>query len=33
MSAFSMEYFAKEIFKDKKPRTFKEVDGYEPRPQ
>ena len=33
MSAFSMKYFAKEIFKDKKPRTFREVYGYDPRPQ
>jgi DNA-binding HxlR family transcriptional regulator len=33
MSGFSMKYFAKEIFKDKKPRTFSEVYGYDPRPQ
>lgn len=28
MSAFSMKYFAREIFKDGKPRTFEEVYGY-----
>ena len=32
MAAFSMRYCAKDIFKDKKPRTLKEVFGYEPRP-
>ena len=31
MAAFSMRYCAKDIFKDKKPRTLKEVFGYEPR--
>lgn len=31
MAAFSMNYCAKDIFKDKKPRTLKEVFGYEPR--
>jgi DNA-binding HxlR family transcriptional regulator len=31
MSAFSMKYFAKQIFKDGKPRTFDEVYGYETR--
>jgi DNA-binding HxlR family transcriptional regulator len=31
MAAFSMKYCAKDIFKDKKPRTLKEVFGYEPR--
>ena len=30
MSAFSMKYCAKDIFKDKKPRKFSEVYGYEP---
>ena len=29
MSAFSMKYFPKEIFKNGKPRTFDEVYGYE----
>ena len=28
MSAFSMKYFPREIFKDGKPRTFEEVYGY-----
>jgi DNA-binding HxlR family transcriptional regulator len=28
MSAFSMKYFAKKIFKNGKPRTFDEVYGY-----
>ena len=32
MAAFSMRYCAKDIFKDKKPRTLKEAFGYEPRP-
>lgn len=31
MAAFSMKYCAKDIFKDKKPRTLKEVFGYESR--
>ena len=31
MSAFSMKYCAKDIFKDKKPRTLKEVFGHVPR--
>jgi hypothetical protein len=31
MAAFSMKYCAKDIFKDKKPRTLMEVFGYEPR--
>lgn len=30
MSAFSMKYFAKDIFKDGKPRTFAQVYGYKP---
>ena len=29
MSAFSMKYFPKEIFKNGKPRTYEEVYGYE----
>lgn len=29
MSAFSMKYFPKEIFKNGKPRTYDEVYGYE----
>jgi DNA-binding HxlR family transcriptional regulator len=29
MATFSMKYCAKDVFKDKKPRTFKEVFGYE----
>ena len=29
MAAFSMKYCAKDVFKDKKPRTLKEVFGYE----
>jgi len=33
MSAFSMKYFPKEIFKDGKPRTFDEVYGYDPKPK
>ena len=31
MAAFSMKYYVKDIFKDKKPRTFKEVFGLESR--
>jgi DNA-binding HxlR family transcriptional regulator len=30
MSAFSMKYFPKEIFKDGKARTFSQVYGYDP---
>jgi DNA-binding HxlR family transcriptional regulator len=29
MATFSMKYCAKDVFKDKKPRKFKEVFGYE----
>ena len=29
MATFSMKYCAKDVFKDKKPRTYKEVFGYE----
>jgi DNA-binding HxlR family transcriptional regulator len=29
MATFSMKYCAKDVFKDKKPRTFNEVFGYE----
>ena len=29
MAAFSMKYCARDVFKDKKPRTLKEVFGYE----
>jgi DNA-binding HxlR family transcriptional regulator len=32
MSAFSMKYFPKEIFKNGKPRTYDEVYGYEKKP-
>ena len=32
MAAFSMKYYAKDIFRDKKPRTLKEVYGFEPIP-
>jgi DNA-binding HxlR family transcriptional regulator len=31
MAKFSMQHCAKDVFKDKEPRTFKEVFGYEPR--
>jgi DNA-binding HxlR family transcriptional regulator len=33
MSAFSMKYFPKEIFKNGKPRTYDEVYGYEKNQQ
>jgi len=31
MAAFSMKHCAKDIFKDRKPRTFTEVFGYQVR--
>ena len=33
MSAFSMKYFPKDIFKDGKPRKFSDVYSYETKPE